>query len=160
MVARSSSILPLLVLGIAVTATGLGFSTLAARAADKIEVELDNAKLLKLPPGTETLVIGNPAIADVTVQRNQVMVVTAKNFGSTNMIALDSKGAIVSESRIVVTTPSRPENMVVLRGDKQHSYACTPECGPTVELGDEPGHFSKSMEQARARASSTVGGTR
>lgn len=160
MVVRNCGILTSVVtLGLALSALGIGLLPQQASAADKIEVELDNAKLLKLPPGTETLVIGNPAIADVTVQRNQVMVVTAKNFGSTNMIALDAKGAIVSESRIVVTVSSRPESLVVLRGDKQNSYSCNPECGPTVELGDDSAHFGKSMEQARARATSTVGGT-
>lgn len=126
-----------------------------AQAADRIEVELDNAKLLKLPAGTDTLVIGNPAIADVTIQRNQVMVVTAKSHGSTNMIALDSKGAIVSESRIVVVLPQRPEQLTLLRGTAQETYSCNPECGSIIQLGDEDKYFKGAIGQARDRVTAT-----
>jgi len=138
--------------------TGAGVS--AAGASDTITVELDNAKLLKLPPGTDTLVIGNPAIADVAIQRNQVMVVTAKNHGSTNMIALDARGAIVSESRIVVVLPNRPEQVVVMRGASKETYSCNPECGATVQLGDEEKFFKGSMAQARDRVGFTQSGGR
>ena len=127
----------------------------AALAVDKIEVELDNAKLLKLPPGTDTLVIGNPAIADVTIQRNQVMVVTAKSHGSTNMIALDNKGAIVSESRIVVILPKRPEQLTLLRGSAQETYSCNPECGSIIQLGDEDKYFKATIGQVRDRVTAT-----
>jgi hypothetical protein len=34
-------------------------------------------------------VVGNPIIADVSLQRNGVVVLTGKSFGSTNLIALD-----------------------------------------------------------------------
>lgn len=134
----------------------LGLCTSAgAQAADRIEVELDNAKLLKLPAGTDTLVIGNPTIADVTIQRNQVMVVTAKSHGSTNMIALDSKGAIVSESRIVVVLPKRPEQLTLLRGSAQETYSCNPECGSIIQLGDEDKYFKGAIGQVRDRVTAT-----
>ena len=45
---------------------------------DQIGVFLDQAKLLKLPNGTETIIVGNPAIADVTVQRNGVLIITGR----------------------------------------------------------------------------------
>lgn len=143
-------------LGLALLLAGAG----AAGAADVIQVELDNAKLLKLPPGTDTLVIGNPAIADVAIQRNQVMVVTAKNHGSTNMIALDAKGAIVSESRIVVVLPDRPEQVIVMKGGAKETYSCNPECGATVQLGDEEKFFKGTMTQARDRVGFTQNGGR
>lgn len=145
-------------LGAALAIPALALAGISARAADKIEVELDNAKLLKLPPGTETLVIGNPAIADVTIQRNQVMVVTAKNHGSTNMIALDAKGAIVSESRIIVVLPNRPEQIIVMRGGAKETYSCNPECGATVQLGDEDKFFKATIAQARERVGYTQSG--
>ena len=140
----------------AIALVGAACTLGSALAADKIEVELDNAKLLKLPAGTATLVIGNPAIADVAIQRNQVMVVTAKNFGSTNMIALDAKGAIVSESRIVVIQPQPPEQMIVMRGGSRETYSCNPECGATVNLGDEEKFFKQSMGKSRDRSTYTA----
>lgn len=136
---------------VAVFFVGLAGGFSPAAAADKIEIELDNAKLLKLPPGTDTLVIGNPAIADVAIQRNQVMVVTGKNFGTTNMIALDAKGAIVSESRIVVIAGVAQEQLIVMRGGARETYSCNPECGATIQLGDDDKFFRGSMAQSRDR---------
>lgn len=124
----------------------------AAQAADSIEVEMDNARLLKVPEGTETIIIGNPLIADVSVQRNNVMVVTGKLYGTTNMIALDNKGAIISESRIVVATPQQ-DRLVVLRGGAKETYSCNPDCGPVLQIGDTDAAFNRAMTQAGQRLS-------
>ncbi len=51
---------------------------------------MNQARLLKLPDGVATLVIGNPAIADATLQAGGLLVITGKSFGRTNLIALDS----------------------------------------------------------------------
>jgi Flp pilus assembly secretin CpaC len=56
-------------------------------------VHLDQAKVLKLPEKTATLVVGNPLIADVAVQPGGIMVVTGKSYGVTNLVALDRGGA-------------------------------------------------------------------
>ena len=74
----------------------LGF----AQAQEKtIYVDLDYARILRLPEGAQTLVIGNPLIADVTMlKNNRLMVVTGKSFGATNLIILDNSGSQVGES--------------------------------------------------------------
>src|SRR5271157_2930783 len=70
---------------------------------DVISVTLDQAKITKLPPGTSTLIIGNPMIADVTMLKaNGAMVVTGKGYGDTNLIALDSEGAVIVEKQLRV----------------------------------------------------------
>ncbi len=54
------------------TAILLAFAALlgSARAQEKtIYVDLDYARILRLPEGAQTLVIGNPLIADVTCSR-------------------------------------------------------------------------------------------
>ena len=58
---------------------------------NKIVVMVDQARIVKIPASAQTLVIGNPQIADVTLQ-NGVMIVTGKGFGETNFIALDAVG--------------------------------------------------------------------
>src|SRR5450631_2744703 len=55
---------------------------------EPITVNLDQAKLVKLPERTATLVIGNPLIADAAVQPGGVVVLTAKSYGVTNLVAL------------------------------------------------------------------------
>lgn len=121
-----------------------------ARADDVIRVQLDYAKLLKLPPGTNTLVIGNPGVADVAVQRNQLMVVTGRSYGRTNLIALDDKGAVISESMIEVSAPG--EGRVVLqRGMETDSFNCTPRCAPMLVPGDGDKAFGTLRGQFKAR---------
>src|SRR5450755_4262421 len=56
-----------------------------ARAADPITVVLDQATIAKLPEHVSTIVIGNPLIADVTVQAGGLLVVTGKGYGTTNL---------------------------------------------------------------------------
>lgn len=123
-------------------------------ASDAILVSLDQAKLVKLPAGAETIVIGNPTIADVAVQKNGVMVITARSAGRTNFIALDSSGAIISESVITVTNPTQGR-VVVLRGTDQSTYDCAPLCLPTVSLGDDEKHFNRSIDQVSRRDGAT-----
>src|SRR5688572_17905805 len=67
------------------------------QTGDTIKVYLDQARLLKLPDGTATLVVGNPLIADVAVQSGGTLVVTGKGYGNTNLIALDRSGALIME---------------------------------------------------------------
>src|SRR5215210_5103515 len=63
-----------------------------AAATDTVVVLLDQAKIVKLAPGAQTIIVGNPGIADVTVQKNGVLIVTGKSYGVTNVIALDAEG--------------------------------------------------------------------
>src|SRR4051812_28958984 len=84
----------------------------AARAAgpvdqsgDIIKVNLDQARMLKLPEGTATLVVGNPLIADVAVQSGGTMVVTGKGYGNTNLVALDRNGTVILDHQVEVQGP-------------------------------------------------------
>ena len=53
------------------------------------------------PPAAE-IIIGNSVIADVSVQSGNLLVITGKSFGITNMIALDAKRQVIFERRILV----------------------------------------------------------
>src|SRR4051794_2690015 len=99
-------------------ACALGIAVFAAPAsavADDISVTVDQAKLVKLPERVATVVIGNPLIADATVQAGGLMVITGKGFGRTNLIALDRAGAVLLENSIEVRGP-RAGIVVVYRG--------------------------------------------
>lgn len=122
-----------------------------ALAAEAISVIMDQAKLVRLPEGTSTIVVGNPAIADVAMQRNGVVVITGRRAGRTNFIALDRKGAIISESTVAVGIASEGR-VLVRRGLESTSYDCHGECLPTVAIGDEQRSFAQALLQGEARA--------
>jgi Pilus formation protein N terminal region len=121
----------------------------SAVANESISLMLDRATVIKAPAKTAMVVIGNPAIADVSVQRNGVLVLTGKTFGETNMLALDDEGKLISESWLRVQDNTR--NLVVYRGAETESYSCTPNCKPALALGDSEKHFGRSGSQSSAR---------
>ncbi len=73
-------------------------------AAD-VTVILDQAKLMKLPEKVATIVIGNPLIADASLQTGGLMVITGKGYGVTNIIALDRTGTVLMDKTIEVQGP-------------------------------------------------------
>jgi len=113
----------------------------AAAPGETLIVQVDQARPVKVPPGTQTLIIGNPMVADVTLLRQgSVMVLTGKGFGETNFIALDSAGNPLAESMIRVI--GGDDALIVQRGLDRQSYTCAPHCQPTVRLGDDLKYFN------------------
>lgn len=106
-----------------------------ARASDLV-IKYDQSQILRLPTAASEIIIGNPSIADVTVQSSKMLVVTGKSFGITNIIALDSKKNIIQDQRIVV---QRDQSKVinVQLGAVRRSYNCSSQCNPTITVGDD-----------------------
>jgi Flp pilus assembly secretin CpaC len=136
-------------------ALGAALSVANASAQDVIALQLDRATVIRAPAKTTTMVVGNPSIADVSVQKNGVIVLTAKSYGETNLLALDSDGQLVSESWLKVQ-PSARNNMVVTRGVERETYSCSPTCVPTMTLGDNSKYFSDTGGQVSARNSNAA----
>lgn len=124
-------------------------------AEDVLTVFLDHAKIIRLPEGTQTVIIGNPFIADITVQRNGIVVVTGKSYGATNLIALDPQGLLLAESMVSVQAPT-DSVVVVQRGLARESYSCTPNCQPSLRLGDAAEFFGAVGGQATQRSGFAV----
>jgi hypothetical protein len=137
----------------ALTAIALSLSVTAAQAAnseDVLRIVVDKAQIAKIPPNTKTIIIGNPAIADVTYLPNGSgsMVVTGKGYGRTNLIALDAQGNLLDEKQIRVDPTQNV--LVVQRGTSRESYSCDPVCMPSAVLGDETKVFSDTAGQITA----------
>lgn len=111
-----------------------------ARASDDLVVKYDQSELLQLPRPAAQIIIGNPAIADIAVKSDKMLVITGKTFGITNIIILDSQSNIIKNQRVLVR---RDEAKVVnlQRGTTRQSYNCTPQCNPSIIIGDESAYF-------------------
>src|SRR3954470_16577397 len=132
-----------------------GFGLPRASAAD-IDVILDQAKLVQLPDKIATIVLGNPLIADATVQARGLMVITGKGFGRTNLIALDRAGAVLLEKTVEVHAP-RTGIVVVYRGVSRKSWSCTPYCDRRITLGDDDKYFDATLAQTVTRSGQAQG---
>ncbi len=131
-------------------------AAVAELAADTIVVNVDQAKLVKLPGRISTLVVGNPMIADVTLQNGGIVVVTGKGYGATNFIAMDRAGEILMDRIIQVEGPT-DQVVTIYRGVERESYSCMPVCQRRVTLGDGETFFRAASDQAGALSSQASG---
>jgi Flp pilus assembly secretin CpaC len=115
-----------------------------------VTVMIDHAKVVRLPEKAQTVIVGNPIIADITTQKNGILIVTGKSYGVTNLIALDASGALLAESMIRVQAQSEAV-VTVQRGLERESYSCTPNCQPSLILGDSNKYFGEVSGQAGQR---------
>jgi Pilus formation protein N terminal region len=123
---------------------------------DTIVVFLDQARLLQLPDRAANVVIGNPLVADLSLQPHGVAVITGKGYGATNFIVTDKKGVVLMEKLVEVTVPNE-KTVVVYRGLERETYSCTPECSRRLTLGDGPEYFEKTMAQIVGRNAQAAG---
>lgn len=127
-----------------------------ALGAETLVVRVDEAKISRLPDRVATIVVGNPLIADVSLQQGGLMVLTGKGYGVTNLIALDRGGNVLSEQSIQVKGPN--DNIVVVyRGLERESYSCTPNCERSITLGNSTAFFDATINQASSRAARAQG---
>ena len=120
---------------------------IAAPASESITVTVDQARLIKLPEKVATIVVGNPLIADVSLQPGGMMVVTGKGYGSTNVLALDRQGTVLVDRTVQVEGPS-DKLLTVYRGIERETYSCTPTCQRRITLGDAPTYFNATIGQS------------
>jgi Flp pilus assembly secretin CpaC len=129
---------------------------LADPSVDPIAVNVDQAKLVKLPTHVATIVVGNPLIADVTLQSGGIIVVTGKGYGATNFIAMDRAGEVLVDRVIQVEGPT-DQLVTIYRGVERESYSCMPICQRRVTLGDGESYFKSAMDQAGTLSSQAAG---
>jgi hypothetical protein len=121
-----------------------------------IAVTLDQAKLIRVPERAATIVIGNPLVADITLQPGGIIIVTGKSYGATNFVAMDRNGEVLLDRIIVVQSAADPI-VTVYRGIERESYSCMPICQPRITLGDSERFFKFSLDQAGALSGQAAG---
>jgi len=134
----------------------------AKAASNVVEVFIDQATLVRLDRSASEIVVGNPSIADVSVQSGQVLVVTGKSFGETNLIVMDADGKVVANRRLIVQEP-RTGFVTVYRGDARQTLHCAPNCTPPLVIGDNPDYFeaiSKEIKTKQAISQSSAEGSK
>lgn len=127
-----------------------------ANAAEPLKIVLDQASILKLPDGTSTVIVGNPLIADVSIQAGGLVIVTGKGYGATNLVALDRAGSTLMERELQVRGGGA-NTVFVYRGGERESYACAPTCERRITLGDSPAFFTATASQTDARNNQAAG---
>ncbi len=119
-------------LGWLVALVGVWLGGAADAAADRIRVEIDKATLVRLEKDADVIFIGNPAVADVTVESPRILFILGLTPGETSLRILDADGADIVATNIVVV-PTAERTITVTRntpnrGGFELTYSCDPRC--------------------------------
>jgi len=153
MVVRFSEKLPRVLLVLAALFV-LGATQAHAQTSGKndVNVLVDQATLVKLDRPAAEIVVGNPSIADVSVQSGKLLVVTGKSFGETNLIVMDADGKVFVNRRLIVQEP-RSGLVTLYRGSARQTLHCAPYCTPPLVIGDAQDVFGAVAGQITTKQS-------
>jgi hypothetical protein len=153
MISANRLMIRILVVGL----SSLGAQLSAPAQAADLVVSYDQSQLLRLPRQVSEVIIGNPSIADVTVQGGNLLVVTGKSFGITNIIALDAERNVIQDQRVIVDQDDR-RTVALYRGPARQTFTCSPTCSPSIIVGDDPKVFEEVFKAAQAKSGSASTG--
>lgn len=119
----------------------------AMASAGSVSVHVNMARILRINSPAATVIVGNPAIADVTIQDPKTLVLTGKSFGQTNLIILDKVGNPIADTLLDVVAQDSGQ-LTVYEGASRTTLQCNPTCQPAIMLGDDPGYTSKAIAAA------------
>lgn len=124
-------------------ASAIAVLPLSVARANDLVVKYDQSTLLRMPRPVAEIIIGNPLIVEVTPQSNDMLVVTGKTFGITNVIALDHNRNIIQDQRVLVVRDDA-KAVTLHRGTHRESYNCAPYCNPSLVPGDHTKYFQET----------------
>jgi len=123
------------------------FLCLASAVAEPIVIEASKSTSLKLNGAAASVVIGNPRVADVAVHDANLIFITGRTFGTTNLLVFSEDGDQLYSGDVVVTTNTT--NLVnVNRAGATNTYDCAPTCRSVLSLGDELIYFDTLIAQS------------
>jgi Flp pilus assembly secretin CpaC len=132
------------------------FPLASAQAGGQIlTVEVDESQILQLPKAPGAIVVGNPSIADVSIQGQKIFV-HGRGFGQTNLTILDLEGNQMANFSLV-GVHSQPATISVYRGAERYSYSCMPNCEAQVQVGDNTQFMSLTASQLGAKMGLATG---
>ena len=120
-----------------------------------ISVDVDQSQILQLPATPGAIVIGNPAIADVSIQ-GQKLFIHGRSFGQTNLTILDLEGNQMANFNLVGTLAQ--DGLVTLyKAANRYSLSCNDTCAPNLQVGDEDSYFRDQAKQITTKFSLATG---
>ena len=118
-----------------------------AETTDPISVKVNMARILRISAPAATVIIGNPGVADITIQDPQTLVLTGRSYGQTNLIILDAAGNPIADT-IVSVVQAQADLVTVYMGSARTTLACEPVCQPTIMLGDDSSFSADAFQSS------------
>lgn len=122
----------------------------AGAAAEVIDLTIDFARIIKISEPAQTIVIGNPGIADATVGDEESLVLTGKTAGTTNLIVLDKSGGELLNATLRVSSDIQ-QLTTIFYGSARQTFSCAPVCEQVISVGDAKQKFDDATAQIQTR---------
>lgn len=109
------------------------FATLIAApvGARALVVPINHSARVNLTGTAASVVVGNPAIADVTVVDSHTVYVLGREYGSTDLVVLDAGGRTLFSGDVIVSPLGG--TVAIYRADSKSNAACNPGCTEITE---------------------------
>jgi len=91
----------------------LVFASLSARAEDRLDVTWRQARVVRLAKPATSVIVGDPTVADVTLDDPNTLVVFGKAPGETNIVVLSGSQEMLFDWPLVVS-PTNEGHVTVL----------------------------------------------
>ena len=130
------SVSPVRLVAVLASAAVLFSPAIGTAQSASLNVEIDQTQRVQLRGPAGSVIVGNPAIADVTVVDANTLYITGKGYGVTEIVAVDTIGRTVFQSQIIVTDGAGSGRVRVWRGGQATEMACAASCSPTQRSSD------------------------
>jgi hypothetical protein len=135
----------------------LVFASLSARAEDRLDVNWRQARVVRLAKPATSVIVGDPTVADVTLNDPTTLVVFGKAPGETNLVVLSSSQEMLFDWPVVVS-PETGRHVTVLDASGEPApvevlYSCG-EQRCTRVLSPSDISFSASSSTSSSNSSS------
>ncbi len=131
-------------------------SAAAPAVAQSLPIRIDQAARVTLSATARDVIIGNPAVADVTVLDGRTLVVTGKGYGITNLMVVDGVGRTILDRQIIVSANDEGR-ITMYRGPDIYNYACAPRCERTPMPGEKDATYQQSAAPFTASVQRAAG---
>ena len=124
--------------------------------AGNVTLAMDQVRIVTFKTPFKAVSVGNPLIADATVIDETHVFLTGKEFGTTNLVAVDDEGNQVAEELITVTT-QQGAMVTLTRGPTQSTLTCNAgRCDVRPTPGDEKLRYQDETGQIQVRETQNV----
>ncbi len=96
-------------------------------AAEIFDVPINKTKVLRLKRSASYILVGNPEIADISVETARLIFVHGRMIGETNLLLLDSRRREIANYDLVVV-PTGATHITIQRGTSTDTMSCNPRC--------------------------------
>jgi len=112
-----------------------GVASAPAMAGQKIVVEKNHSTRVTLSSAAGSVIVGNPAIADVTVVDSRTIYIVGRGFGRSSVTVTDALGRTIFDGDVVVGN-SVSGGITVYKGLKASTLVCAQTCTEQSVEGD------------------------